>query len=208
VKQQRDLEDADLVRSLIAGEGHAPRALWQRFAPTVFRILRRAFGPGQDAEDLAQEIFLCVFEKVSTLREPTALRKFIISITVNTARGEVRRRWVRRWGRVATMGDATEDAIIEVDTDSREALRRFYGVLDRLNPHDRTLFVLRFIEELPLMQLAEASGFSLATTKRRLARARSKVLLLVERDPVLCDYLASRASGLDSPDGVVTCYLP
>lgn len=208
MKRRREEADTDLVRALIARERHAPRALWRRFAPTVFRLLRRAFGPGQDVEDFAQEIFLCVFEKVSTLREPTALRKFIVSVTLLTVRGEIRRRWVRRWVQLSARGDASGDAVVEVDTDAREALRRFYGVLDRLNSGDRTLFVLRFIEEVPLLQVAEASGISLATTKRRLARARSKVLLLVERDPVLCDYVASGASDLESPDALETCYLP
>ena len=192
---QRELEDADLVRALIAREPHAARVLWRRFAPMVFRILRRTLGPGHDVEDFAQEIFLCVFEKVSKLREPTALRKFVISTTVLTSRSEIRRRWVRRWIRLAVTGDASEDAIIEVDTDSREALWRFYGVLDRLRPRDRTLFVMRYIEERPLMQAAEALGISLATTKRRLARAQAKVQLLVERDPVLCDYVTRHAGG-------------
>ena len=193
---QRELEDADLVRALIARERYAPGALWRRFAPIVSRILRRTLGPGHDVEDVAQEIFLCVFEKVSLLREPTALRNFVISITVLTARSEIRRRWVRRWSRLAAKGDASEDAIIEVDTDSREALWRFYGVLDRLNATDRTLFVMRFIEEHPLLEVAEALGMSLATTKRRLARAQSRVQLLVERDPVLCDYVTIRTPGV------------
>jgi len=200
VKRRRELEDADLVRALIAGEHDAPRALWRRFAPMVFRILRRAFGPTQDVEDIAQEIFLCVFEKVSTLREPTALRSFIISVTALTVRGEVRRRWVRRSVRLAVRGDASEEALVEIDTDSREALARFYRVLDRLSARDRTMFVLRFIEEIPLLQVADASGVSLATAKRRLVYAWSKVRLLMERDPILCDYVTNRAAGLEVAD--------
>ena len=189
VKRRREVDDADLVRALIAGEGHAPRALWRRFAPMVFRILNRALGPPRDVvEDLAQDIFLCVFEKVSTLREPTALSSFIISITMFTVRAEVRRRAVRQWLQLGAKRDAGRDAIVAVDTASREALRRFYGILDRLNAGDRNIFVLRFIEELSLSDVAEACGLSLATTKRRLSRAWSRVRLLADRDPVLRDY--------------------
>jgi RNA polymerase sigma-70 factor (ECF subfamily) len=185
-------DDADLARALIARDPLAPRALWRRFAPMVFRMLRRSLGPGHDVEDLAQEVFLCVFEKVRTLREPKALKAFVISITVLTTRSELRRLWVRRWIRLSNKGDATGKAVVNVDTDSREALSRFYALLDRINAQDRTLFVLRFMEGLGLLEVAAASGLSLATTKRRLTRAWSKVILLVERDPILAEYLTNR----------------
>jgi RNA polymerase sigma-70 factor (ECF subfamily) len=158
----------------------------------VFRMLRRALGPGHDVEDLAQEVFLCVFEKVPALREPKALKAFVISITVLTSRSELRRLWVRRWIRLGNKGDATSKAVVQIDTDSREALGRFYAVLDRVNAQDRTLFVLRFMEGLGLLEVAAAAGLSLATTKRKLARVWAKVVLLVERDPILAEYLTNR----------------
>lgn len=185
-------DDADLARALIARDPQAPRALWRRYAPMVFRMLRRALGPGHDVEDLAQEVFLCVFEKVTTLREPKALKAFVISITVLTTRSELRRLWVRRWIRLSGKTDPTGKAVVHVDTDAREALGRFYGVLDRINAQDRTLFVLRFMEGLGLLEVAAAAGLSLATTKRRLTRVWSKVRLLVERDPILAEYITNR----------------
>jgi RNA polymerase sigma-70 factor (ECF subfamily) len=185
-------DDADLARALIARDPQAPRALWRRYAPMVFRMLRRALGPGHDVEDLAQEVFLCVFEKVTTLREPKALKAFVISITVLTTRSELRRLWVRRWIRLSGKTDVTGKAVVHLDTDAREALGRFYGLLDRINAQDRTLFVLRFMEGLGLLEVAAAAQLSLATTKRRLARVWSKVRLLVERDPILAEYITNR----------------
>jgi len=203
VHATREVEDADLARALIARERHAPRLVWRRFRPLVFGILKRTLGPRQDTEDLAQEIFLCLFEKVSTLRDPTVLRKFIVSITVITVRGERRRQRVHRRSRSEWKADARKRAAVHVDIESREALRRFYRVLDRLSPGDRTLFIWRFIEELSLLQVAEASGLSLATIKRQLTRIFSRFRLLAERDPVLCDYLSKGVSPLDADDGAV-----
>lgn len=190
-----DCADAELALALIARDPKAPRALWNRFAPMVFRILKRAMGPGHDVEDLVQDVFLCVFEKVPALREPKALRAFVISFTMLTARGELRRLWRQSRIRRLDKGDASEDELVHVDTDGREALGRFYAVLDRINPHDRTMFVLRFIEGLELTEVAAASGVSLATSKRRLARAWAKVILLVGRDPILSDYLTTNDVG-------------
>ena len=183
-----DADDATLARALIARNPQAPRVLWQRYAPMVFRMLKRALGPGHDLEDLAQEVFLCVFEKVRGLREPKALKAFVISVTVLTSRHEMRRRWVRRWVRLSRKSDAAETEVVSTDTDAREALTRFYAILDRVNVNDRTAFVLRYMEGLELTEVAGALGLSLATTKRRLARVWTRVALLVDRDPILVQY--------------------
>ena len=179
-----EADDATLARALIARDPQAPRVLWQRFAPMVFRMLKRALGPGHDLEDLAQEVFLCVFEKVRGLREPKALKAFVISVTVLTTRHELRRRWVR----LSRKSDAAETEVVTPDTDAREALTRFYGILDRVNVNDRAAFVLRYMEGLELTEVASALGLSLATTKRRLSRVWNRVVLLVERDPLLAQY--------------------
>ena len=154
----------------------------------VFRMLRRTLGADHDLDDLAQEVFLCVFEKVRGLREPKALKAFVISVTSLTMRHELRRRWVRRWVRLSGKTDAAELEVVTPDTDAREALARFYKILDRVNATDRSAFVLRFMEGLELTEVAAALKLSLATTKRRLARVWARVLLLVERDPVLVHY--------------------
>src|SRR6476619_3841042 len=169
-------DDATLARALIARDPRAPRVLW------------RTLGADHDLDDLAQEVFLCVFEKVRALREPKALKAFVISVTSLTMRHELRRRWVRRWVRLSGKTDAAELETVTPDTDAREALARFYKILDRVNATDRSAFVLRFMEGLELTEVAAALKLALATTKRRLARVWARVLLLVERDPVLVHY--------------------
>lgn len=193
-----DADDATLATALIGRDPQAPRVLWRRYAPMVFRMLRRALGPNHDIDDLAQEVFLCVFDKVPTLREPKALKAFVISVTMLTTRQELRRRWVRRWVKLAGPKDAAELDVVTPDTDAREALQRFYAILDRVNHKDRSAFVLRFMEGLELTEVAAALGLSLATTKRRLARVWAKVVLLVERDPLLAQYRPKLRPGRES----------
>ena len=183
-------DDPTLVAALIERDPQAPRVLWKRYAPMVHRILRRALGPGHDLEDLAQEVFLCVFEKIRTLREPRALKAFVISVTVLTASHELRRRRVRRWVHLSDAAPVADDRVVYPDADAREALVRFYRILDRVNAVDRTAFALRFMEGLELGEVAAATGMSLATVKRRLGRVWVRVSLLVERDPLLVDYLS------------------
>ena len=83
-----------------------------------------------------------------------------------------------------------EDARTEQpDPAARQALTRFYAILDRLNAHDRTAFVLRFFEGLELTEIADALDISVSTTKRHLERVWKRVTLLVERSPGLATYL-------------------
>jgi RNA polymerase sigma-70 factor (ECF subfamily) len=182
-------DDALLARALIERRPNAPAALWARFSPMVHRMLRRTLGPGADIEDVVQEVFLCVFQKVGGLREPRALRAFVISVTALTARYELRRRWVGRWVRLGRDPEAPDARAFHPDPEGRQALVRFYKILDRVKPVDRTAFALRFIEGLELSEVAEALGTSLATAKRRISRVWKRVSLLVERDPALSHYL-------------------
>jgi RNA polymerase sigma-70 factor (ECF subfamily) len=182
-------DDAALARALIDRRPTAPAAMWTRFAPMVHRMLRRTLGPGHDIEDVVQDVFMCVFQKVGGLREPRALRGFVISVTALTARYELRRRWVGRWVRLGRDPDRQDTRAFHPDPEAREAVVRFYQILDRVKPADRTAFVLRFIEGLELAEVCDAMGTSLATAKRRIARVWKRVSLLVERDPALAHYL-------------------
>jgi RNA polymerase sigma-70 factor (ECF subfamily) len=185
-----ETDDVLLVGALVGQHPDAPRLLWRRFAPMVFRMLRRTLGRDDEIEDLVQDVFLCVFQKAHTLRRPRALKAFIISVTVLTSRQELRRRWARRRLPATEDPPGVEAESITGRSDAREALLRFYRILDRLRPTDRAVFVLRFMEALPLEDVSAALDISLATTKRRLARGRSKIELLVARDPFLANYLA------------------
>ena len=182
-------DDRELVRALVARDPQAPVVLWRRYAPLVFCLLRRELGRRHDLEDLSQEVFLCILDRVATLREPNALKGFITTITVLTSRGELKRSSRRRRLQPVADGELASAVTVHVDTDAREAVRRFYGVLARINPRDRLLFMLRFIEDISVRDVAAVFGRSEATIKRRLARVWSRVRLLVERDPVISSYL-------------------
>ncbi len=187
-----EADDAFIARILIEGDERGPRIAWQRFAPMVHRMLKRAFGPEHEIDDLVQEVFLTLFKRVHTLREPQALRAFLISITAHTIRYELRRKAALRWLR---FGEPVDAQARDADLDSREAIARLYRILDRLGSDDRTAFVLRFMEGLELIEVSHALGVSLATAKRRLARAWRRVAVGAQRDGALAEYLGNLDGG-------------
>jgi RNA polymerase sigma-70 factor (ECF subfamily) len=150
--------------------------------------LLRWIGP-HDLDDHVQEVFSRLFEQLPRLRQPSALRSFLIGITLRVACTELRRR--RRWRlRLTATGELPE--LVEQTADDgtgRQALSRFEAILEKLAPKTRRVFVLRHVEKLELVDVAAAMDISLATAKRHLARASMRVFAMVEREPALSDYL-------------------
>ena len=190
-----EVEDAALARALIERHPQAPRVAWARFSPLVRRIVRRSLGPASDTEDAVQDVFVCLFEKAHTLRDPAALKAFIVAITVRTVRYQVRRRRVRAWVGLGDTGDLPDIRVVESNTESRQALMRFYRILDRVGSKDRAAFVLRFIDGMEVADVASALETSGPTARRRFTRAYRRVSLLAGRDPFLAEYLASLRGG-------------
>jgi RNA polymerase sigma-70 factor (ECF subfamily) len=137
-------------------------------------------------------VFLNVFDKVPMLRNPDSLRAFIVSIAIRTSRSEIRRRKVRSWLRLEDSTETPDLRTVSVDTDSREALTRFYEILGRIKLRDRTAFTLHFIEGMEIPEVAQAMSTSVPTVRRCLARSRERLALLAGRDPLLVDYVNRR----------------
>jgi RNA polymerase sigma-70 factor (ECF subfamily) len=185
-------DDAALVAAVRARLPRAAGRLWDRHSGMVRRILRRILGPSVDVEDAVQDAFLRLFRDFESLRDPAALRSFLIGITLHVAKTELRRRRAKRW--LLLSGDGV---LAEPEPEGgaqyleqRAALVRLYRVLDRLGSDRRSVFVLRYVEGLELTELSAVLGCSLATTKRRVADAARRVCVLAAKDPLLSPYLS------------------
>jgi RNA polymerase sigma-70 factor, ECF subfamily len=186
--------DEELARAACAGNPRAAIAIWRRYGGQVRSKLLRWIG-AHDLDDHVQEVFSRLFEQLPRLRQPSALRSFLIGITLRVACTELRRR--RRWRlRLTATGELPDLVQHGVDQGpAREALSRFETILGRLAPRTRRVFVLRHVEKLELVDVAAAMDISLATAKRHLARASLRVFAMAEREPALFDYLRETSAG-------------
>jgi RNA polymerase sigma-70 factor (ECF subfamily) len=193
--QARDAEtDVALVEALRRREPQAELAAWNRFATGVDQTLRRLLGPGPDREDLLQEVFIRFFRRVNTLREPGAVRGFLTGICIHVVRAEISRRQRRRWLSLTSTGDLPEPAPTAPDLEGREAVSRYYQLIDKLGGKDRSYFVARTIEGMTLDEVAAAHEVSVSTAQRRINRASKRVATLIKRDPMLARFAADRAT--------------
>jgi len=187
----RSGKDADLVHALRAGDPDAPGALWGRYSPSVKRVLAKALGSTLEIEDLTQEVFLRVFVRLPSLRDPSALRPFVLAVAMNVLKWELRRRWIGRRVRLSGTGKLPDVECTSADAEARNALQRCYRILDALPTKERMAFVLRCMEGMTIEEVAEALGVSISTAKRWVGRGAAKVAERVTGDADLSSFFAA-----------------
>jgi RNA polymerase sigma-70 factor (ECF subfamily) len=122
------------------------------------------------ADEAVQAAWPIVWRKVGSLRDPSRLRPWLVSIAANEARLLIRRRRRRTVVELA-VADATSD----VDPAGRVADIDLTNALARLDPDDRALLALRYVAGFDSTELARATGRSPSGTRARLARLLARL---------------------------------
>jgi RNA polymerase sigma-70 factor, ECF subfamily len=167
--------DAVLVTAARAKEAWAMQALFQRHAPLVNGLAYRLLGRDAEVDDVVQESFVQALDHLDTLKEPQAFASWIASIVVRTVSKLLRRRKL-----LSRLG-LRRDEPIDVETlvgrnvppDAAAELRAIYARIGEMPVDVRVPLVLRRVEELSLEEIAERTGKSLATVKRRIAEGEA-----------------------------------
>jgi RNA polymerase sigma-70 factor (ECF subfamily) len=186
----RTTNDAELVARLCARDPAAAQTLYIQYSGQLKRILTQVLGGTRDVDDLVQDTLIVVIERAHALRKAHSFRSFVIGVALHLAKNEIRRRTVRKF---IGLEDTLELPLLDpYDASQAEVARHLYKALDRLETSARMAFVLRYIHGCDLSETAAACRCSLATIKRKLARAEAKFSILVDADPVLRESLRER----------------
>jgi len=179
-----------LLQGLQNLEPGAQAAFFDTYERDVRKVLIRILGTTPDVADALQDTFLRAFKSALQVKDALALRGWLLRVAVSVAIDHLRRRQRLRWLVFST--EATVDVPVEgVTPELREALRDTYRVLDKLPNEERIAFALRHIDEMELAEIADACNVSLATIKRRLARAEVRFRTLARRQPGLSDWVGA-----------------
>lgn len=181
--------DTAIVAALRARQPAGGAALYDRYHEHVRRVLIRLLGPGAHVGDLVQDVFVSAINSIDTLERPESLRAWLASIAVFRARAEIRSRARSRWFPLFASDDLPETDAEVASPEIDEAVRTTYTVLEKLGADERIAFALRFVDGMELVEVAEACEVSLATIKRRLARAQSKFVNIARTYPVLSEWI-------------------
>lgn len=172
--------DAALVVRARAGERRALRGLYDRHVARVRAYLYRLLGADPDLDDLVQTVFTRAFLALGTFRGDARFSTWLYQICVNQSRNLLRSRYRR--GRM--LGAFESLALVRGDGDERGdpgAASEAIGLLQRLRPDLREIFVLYHHEGLTLQEIAGVVGMPLSTVGDRLTRARRELQELAHR---------------------------
>jgi RNA polymerase sigma-70 factor, ECF subfamily len=181
-------DDNELVRAILAGRTDAATVFYDRHVDAVQRLAFRLLGPDSEIEDVVHDVFLRALEAMPRLRDPAALKGWLFGVTIRVVRTRIQRRIRRRWLRIMDPHEVPDVATTS-DGGFGEAMRDVHAILDLLPAEERIALVLHRVEGLSLEQAAAACETSLATLRRRLARAERKFFSRAEKKPALAPWL-------------------
>jgi RNA polymerase sigma-70 factor, ECF subfamily len=168
------LSDAELVARARGSDAWAEGAIYRRYARPLANLAARILGSREEALDVVHDVFVQVFDDLGHLRDPAALRPWLMQQTVRQVHRRLRRRrWWRWLGR-----ESSEDlslgmmAAPSCAPDVRLELAGLSARLGELPHRQRIAWVLHRIEGETLPAIARACETSLATVKRDIAAAQ------------------------------------
>jgi RNA polymerase sigma-70 factor, ECF subfamily len=179
-----------IANAMAAGELPAPIVSdaggveeWMRlYRGRVFRYILFATRDEDVAESLTQDCFLRAHTAQASFRGECAMSTWLMRIAVNLVRDHQRSMKLRFWRRAAML-DASEMSDRLPDTQSstehrliaQERVATVWRAVETLSERQRSIFLLRFVEELELPEIAEAMRMNVNTVKSHLYRALSVV---------------------------------
>lgn len=167
--------EAELIRRACEGDERAVRALYDRYAPRVYAVVRRIAGDDDLAQDYAQEAWIRAIRALPGFRGESRLSTWLHRIAVNTAI-QAQRKEKKRKQLEAPFPDE-----VAVAPQVGDVLlgRRLEEALAQLPPGMRQVLILHDVEEWTHEEIAESLGVTPGTSKSQLFKARAKMRILL-----------------------------
>ena len=170
--------DHELIERVRGGDDDAFRLLVERHSRAIYRAAYRITGNSADADDVVQETFLRAYRALARFDARAAFTTWIHRIAINCSLDLIDSR-KRRDGKVHGGEDLTAIASTAASPDrvvhGLEMQRAVASAMERLSGNERTAFVLRHFEGMPLEEIGKVLGTQLNATKNTVFRAVKKL---------------------------------
>ena len=179
-------EDSDLetVQKVQAGDTDAFEVLIRRHEKKIFNLIYRWLGNYDDTAEVAQEVFLSAYRAIKKFRGESSFSTWLYRIAVNHAKNRRKTLTVSQQhmvplevndpdgdgGPISGISYPGLDPAQEAET--QEIHDMVHRELNRLDPDDRLLILLRDLQDVPYEEMTKILGVPLGTVKSRLHRAR------------------------------------
>jgi RNA polymerase sigma-70 factor (ECF subfamily) len=180
------LRERMLIRRLQQRDEKAFEEIVRLYQHKVYNLVYRMIGNQQEAEDVAQEVFVTVFKSVDSFRGEAKFSTWLYRIAANHCKNRMKYLGRRSYKSTGELNEASEKEVLEAQpsamrphVDGPDAVlegleleRTVQEGIAQLEEEHRVLVILRDVEDLSYEEISSITGLELGTVKSRLHRAR------------------------------------
>ena len=177
-----ELSSEELMARIAEGDEDAFEMLVRRHQTSVLNLIYRFIGDRTGAKDLAQEVFLRVWQVAKSYEPRAKFTTWIYQITANLCFNELKSSRRKKWLQFLRFGEDQENTIEEVLVDpspspedlllSREQSRRILDALHSLPDNQRLALILKRYDDLSYNEIARVLGCSVSAVESLIVRAK------------------------------------
>jgi RNA polymerase sigma-70 factor, ECF subfamily len=159
-------------------------AVVTKHRPQIFRFLLSSTRDPDLSETLTQECFLKAHRNWASFRGESSAMTWLMRIAINLQKDHWRNRRLQFWRQTQTHAVNLEEASewlpsgehsAEQQMLAKERVREVGKAVEKLSERQRTVFLLRYVEEMELSEIARVTGINEGTVKAHLSRALARV---------------------------------
>lgn len=173
------LTDEKLIATALGGDHEGFKELVRRYESKVAAVVIGMMGPGPEAEDVGQEVFIHFYQSLNRFRGESGVGTYLTRIAINLSLNELKRR-KRRYELFSNGTDEMHeipDLSVENPSNAQDEAVRL--AVQQLKPELRSVIVLRHIEGYSTKETAGILKIPIGTVLSRQARAKSKLKKLL-----------------------------
>ena len=179
--------DTELIQQIVQGDERAFDQLVSKYQHSVFNIIYRYIGNYEDVEDVAQEVFIKIWQNAHSFKGKSKFSTWLYRIVVNQCldyRSKHKRKLVSL-DEMTEKEQTPESLIVEVDHEQRKKAEIVRKAVGDLPERQRIAIVLSKFEDKSYKEIAEIMGVSLSAVESLIFRAKEslkKKLLPLKKD--------------------------
>jgi len=171
--------DAELMEQVKNGDESAFRVLVEKYQNQIFNLSLQYVGNSQDAEEVAQDVFIRLLKAAESYKPQGKLTTFLYRIAVNLSLNKIRDRKWKRWVPWETMNSeeisSDHSNTLEAPDDlfeKKEKQNEVHRIIDSLPANQKTAVILKRYHDLSYEEIAEIMQTSVSAVESRLHRAK------------------------------------
>lgn len=173
-----DKSDQELVKDFLNGDESSFNKIVNKYKHKIYWHARRMTGNHLDADEVVQEVFLVMYNKLKDFQFKSSLYTWIYRIVSTRSLNHIRKKTIKKFFSIddssINIQDVNDDVVKNLEV--KDKLRKIDSLLQSLPVKQREVFIMRHYDELSYEEISELTGKSIGGLKANYFHAVKKIL--------------------------------